>query len=290
MWISGIRPKPVGQRFYVALLATALVAAVGFADHAAAQALSTDDAARRDEAVVAARDGDYVDAIATLETLGSRYPLNLALAHDRITVLAWSGDAIASVDLAEALNPVEAPRYAQIAVAKAARDVQRFEVAAEWYDAAVAQDPQDMDAQMGRVMTAGDAQDGTFVNAFIERNKTVARDNPELLLAEGYALRVIGDYLPALSIYDSFLETEPTHQEALRGQALILRSMLLPTQALALATRHPGILSEAEMERLRADEAAIHLRITARTPYPEESVYQGTDSSLEAIYEQIRRY
>jgi biofilm PGA synthesis protein PgaA len=89
-----------------------------------------------------------------------------------------------------------------------------------------------------------------------------------VLLAGAYLDERSGDLIGALAGYESVLELDPTHRGALRGKALVLRSLLLPSQALELAAAHPGILTEAEVARLRVDEIAVELRLAAKTPYP----------------------
>ena len=242
-------------------------------------------AARREAAIVAAREGDHDAALTTLRALQRDIPEDLATLHDLVTVLAWAEHDSEAVALAAPLSPADAPRYVQLAVAKSARNVQRFDLAAVWYDAALAADHDDPDALAGRLLTAGDARDAAAVRSL------VAGIGPEpnlaIRLAEAYALGAIGESLRALAAYDAVLDRDPGHRAALRGKALVLRSMLLPTQALALATAHPGILTEVEIERLEADEAAIRLRLTARTPYPSESIDEQRQRAVALIEEAL---
>lgn len=284
----GRRPEDSGCLHQVALLVVAFVAASSVVTPAFSQSLSTEDAARREAAVVAARSGDYAEPIATLESLRSRYPTELSLSHDLATILAWAEEDARVVAVAESLIPENAPRYTQMAVAKSARNVQRFDLAATWYDAAIATNPVDVDALSGRLMTAADAGNAAEVRGLIATTNILGIDHIQLELATGYSLRSIGDLLPALSVYDSVLELAPEHPEALRGKALVLRAMLLPTQALALAERFPGILTDDEVDRLNADEAAIAVRLTSRTPYPEPDVYVGWDNSLSLLDQTLR--
>jgi biofilm PGA synthesis protein PgaA len=287
MWMPGYRPKGFGCFPYVASRVAIVAVATGFLSLANAQDLTGDDTARRDAAIIAARGGDYNQALATLDALRTEYPGNVSLIHDEVTVLAWSENDGAALELAADLDPGRAPRYTQLAVAKSARNLKRFDLAAEWYDAALASDANDADALSGRLMTAADAGDRATVRAIIARIDVSASPDLSVALARAYALLTVGDSLPALAAYNAILDAAPDQVDALRGKALVLRSMLLPTQALELAAEHPGILSETEIERLRSDEAAIRLRLTTRTPYPAPSVYQGTERSLASIDEAL---
>jgi biofilm PGA synthesis protein PgaA len=275
------------DRLHYLVVFTAIFASAIAAGQARSQTLPTDDASRRDQAVIAARDGDYPEPLATLEHLVATYPEELSLLHDYVTVLAWSGSATEVVAIAESLDPEIAPRYALLAVAKSARDAQRFDLAASWYDAAIATDPTDRDALLGRLLTAGDAIDALAVQRLVENLDARGIDGTDVSLAKAYAFQNIGETLAALAVYDSVLENVPDHREALRGKALLLRSLLLPTQALELEDRHPGILTAEEIERLKADEAAIRFRLTARTPYLPGSQYEQRDRAIALIDERL---
>ena len=287
MWIRGSPSYGFGRIRYVATCVVAFVVATIVVAPAKSQALSTSDVVRRDEAILAARAGDYPESLTTLEALRAEHPEELSLVYDHITVLAWSNNNAAVVELAESLVPESAPRYAQLAVAKSVRNAQRFDLAASWYDAAIASNPEDIDALAGRLLTAADAGDSASVLSLIETTTALNLDSEPLALARAYGLGEIGESLKALAAYDEVLAVTPDHSEALRGKALVLRSMLLPTQALALADGHAGILTDEEIERLRADEAAIALRLRARTPYPAASLYESRDQSIKEIDDRI---
>jgi len=287
MAIFGKRSKRFDRLHYVTASVVALCAAASFNAPAFSQTLNDLDAARREQAILAARAGEYTEPLATLESLRAQYPENVPLTHDLATVFAWADNHARAVALADQLAPEDAPRYTQLAVAKSARNVQRFDFAATWYDAALANDSDDIDALSGRLLTAGDARDAATVRQLIETIGSEAESNQSLALARAYGLGQIGESLPALRAYDAVLDSEPGQTEALRGKALVLRSMLLPTQALELAAEYPGILSDEEIERLESDQAAIRLRLLARTPYPAPAIYEGRDSSLALIDQQI---
>jgi len=286
--MCGSQPAVFGRIHYVVFFVIAFLTVTTVVTPANSQTLSADDAILREEAILAARAGNYPESLAALEALRVAYPEELSLAHDHITVLAWSDDNTAVAEIAESLAPEDAPRYAQLAVAKAVRNVQRFGLAASWYDAAIASDPEDTDALSGRLLTAADAGDSDTVLTLVADTDALAVQNTQLIVARAYALLAIGKTLEALFAYQDVLANEPSHPEALRGKALVLRAMLLPTQALELAVLHPGILTDIEMERLRADETVIGLRLRARTPYPAPSLYENRDRSIALIDRQIQ--
>ena len=109
------------------------------------------------------------------------------------------------------------------------------------------------------------------------------RASTQVLAAQAYIRRLAGQYVAALQAYEQLLEANPNDAELLRGKALVLRDLLLPTQALALAAAHPGILTDAEIERLKVDALAIQLRLTAETVYPEELDGVLLDETIDEI-------
>ena len=141
MWNSGLRPNGVGWQRYVIWLAAAIVALAGLVAPAFAQTSDADATARRDRAVLAARDGDFDAALDTLRSLRAEYPNDAATRHDLVTVLAWAENDGEAVALAETIDPATAPLYTQLAVAKSARNLRRYDLAARWYDAATISPP-----------------------------------------------------------------------------------------------------------------------------------------------------
>jgi biofilm PGA synthesis protein PgaA len=290
MWTKRLKDEPLRRIADLGLLTASIALLPLFCAPVGAQTMNPRDAAEREAAIESARSGEYESALEVLELLSTTYPDDASLLHDRITVLAWSEDDTAVVALAERLTPREVPRYVQLAVAKSARNLQRYDLAERWYDATLEADATDIDALTGRLMSAGDARDPATVHAFIDAVPATVRGDTRIGLARAYALNAVDEYLGALRAYDDVLAGAPDNADALRGKIYALRSLLLPTQALELAAEHPGLLSESEIERLRADETAIQLRLGVRTPYPDETVAEATERPLERIDEQLQSF
>lgn len=237
----------------------------------------------RAAAVAAARSGDFAGALAELARLQAVDPDNEPLLFDRIVVAGWAEADAQVLDLGLPVGAAKAPPLVQTAVGKAARNLQRFDVAVEWYSQAVADRPADVDARLGLLLAYADKGDRDGVTATLTTFRSAELSQPNVQLARGYALRSTDAGLQALAAYDAVLATAPNHPEALRGKALTLRSVLLPTQALELARSHPGILSDAEMARLEVDEIAVSTRLAARTPYPESVAGDNGAAMVQAL-------
>lgn len=241
--------------------------------------------AERTAAVEAARSGDYAQAIDALESLRAAHPENPALLYDLVAVLGWSENDARALELGLPIGATEAPEYVQLAVAKAARNQRRFDVAAQWYAAATAAEPRNVDARVGLLLAQADLGDRAGVESTLAAFDDTEREQTPVRLARAYALGAIGESFRALSAYGRLLDVDPDNRNALRGKALVLRSMLLPTQALELAEQHPGILTESEIARLRVDELAVRVRLTARTPYPDDVKNENAASMLAKLDE-----
>lgn len=258
------------------MLGLAMFAAVSWAQAPLPASVQAEHAA----AVAAARAGRYAEALTVLERLRAAYPNDPSLLFDQIAVLGWSENDARALALADGLDDAAAPDYVRLAVAKAARNLRRYDVAAERYRRLAGAEPALLDARIGLLMTEADRSNRAGVLAALDSFTATELEAASVQLARAYALRAIGEAFAALSAYDRVLETAPENRDALRGKALTLRSMLLPRQARELAEAHPGILSDAELARLRVDELALRVRLTARTPYPDGERRRMTAATL----------
>ncbi|MEM8768310.1 MAG: poly-beta-1,6 N-acetyl-D-glucosamine export porin PgaA [Pseudomonadota bacterium] len=284
---SSNRPAPpiLGPRtrFVLALLAVLIPLLAGLPVLAAD--LVEEKAALRsaqDAAVELARAGDTANALARLQELRAQHPKNLSLQHDQIVVLFWAEDFTAVLAQAETLAPAATPAYVASAVARSARNVQSFEIAARWYEAARAREPENADLTLGHAMALADLGEARRARDLWLTLPSAAQTSIAGQLTSAYLHRLDQAYVPALTDYDAVLALDPEQVEALRGKILTLQRLLLPRQALSVADDHPGLISARERERLEADALALDLRDALYAPdrrYPFPKVREA----LEAI-------
>ena len=220
------------------------------------------------EAVVLARSGRHEDALRLLAKLRAAAPDDIRLIHDETTVLGWAERDEAVLRNARLLDGVETPAYVAITIAKSARNLGRYGDAAAWYRRALELAPAEIDARVGLAMTLADGGDAAAAAAVLDVLPPEAAQDTSVLLARAYVEQRADRPLAALTLYEQVLAAQPRHEGALRGKALMLRALLLPGEALAVAALHPGVLTDAEIARLEADEAALKVRLTSGTPYP----------------------
>ncbi len=234
-------------------------------------------------AVDLARDGDHDQALDILAELREQDPANRALLYDETVILAWAGDADRTLDNARHIDVTIAPDYVLRTVAATAREAGEYATAIAWYSAMLDRDADDVDARAGLAMSHADAEN------FFEARETIAAANEQqhgsldLVLASAYVNERQGRLMRALADYQAALQIAPGNRVALRGKSLVLRAILLPKQALAVATEHPGILSGEEIVQLEADVVALRIRHGAQSAYPDERRHEGTDRALSEI-------
>jgi biofilm PGA synthesis protein PgaA len=232
--------------------------------------IATELPARHAQAVAWARAGRYDDAVAALAELRQVDATNRGLLYDSILVLGWAERDQQVLELAASIDARDAPLDVARTIAKAARNRREFRLAAAWYEQLIARVPGDTDGRVGLALALSDGGDFTAAQAALEAIDASERSSLPVRLAQAYVEQRAGNSIAALAAYDAILTLDPTHRGALRGKALVLRSLLLPSQALELAAAHPGILTEAEFARLKVDAIAVELRLAAKTPYPPE--------------------
>lgn len=246
------------------------IAACGFADVCAQAADDAPAAERHAHAIEILRRGDHDAATEILRGLYEQSPETDAYLYDYIVALAWSQQDAVALTLEPELDLQSTPLYVVDAIAKSARNARAYEIAAKWYLRAIDVEPQNLDFRIGLALThaeAGQYGEADSVFAALPREQ---RASTTVLAAQAYVQRLAGQHVAALQAYEQLLETSPNDPELLRGKALVLRDLLLATQALELAAEHPGILTPAEIQRLEVDALAIQLRLAADTIYPEE--------------------
>jgi biofilm PGA synthesis protein PgaA len=233
-----------------------------------------------DRAVALARDGAFEESLRLLGELRSRAPDDLTLLYDETAVLAWAGEDARAATNARSIERKSAPDYVLDAAAKAFRNTGDYAQAVDWYGSLLVRDDHNLEARLGLFLSHVDSgAAGQARHALAETPEDQLND-ARVPLAEAYLLRKEGREFDALARYQRALDLDSGNREALRGQALVLRELLMPGQALALAAEYPGILSDTEIAQLQLDVAAVEIRQGSQAVYPVARRYEGTDRAL----------
>lgn len=245
-------------------------------------------AERQHQAVELARQGDHESALLTLRALIEQYPDSPSLRHDEIVVSFWAGAYSDALTAAATLDPEKTPSYVAAAIARSARNTGNLELAAHWYRQALKTAPDDLDLRLGLAMTLAESGEHRQARQMVDTLPETRRKTDAVLLASGYLHRQDRAWIPAINEYDQVLVRNPNQREALQGKVAALQGLLLPEQALVIAGAHPGLLGEAEIERLEADALALNLRHALWAP---DKRYPFTDvrRSLSRIEMRLRQ-
>lgn len=269
-----------------ALLCRGLVPALLVAGLFLAPPAYADFQSRQDEAAYLARGGNYDEALAILADLRTEYPAKAGLLYDQVVILVWSGADSEALAVADELVMDNTPVWVAVAAGKAARNVQQFDLAIDWYTAGLRADPVNLDARLGLAMALADAGRAADARAALKQTAPSVQDSIPVLLTSAYLFQRENMYVPAVNEYDRVLQREPGQQEALRGKAYALQELLLPAEALKLARANPGLMSAADQVRLEGDALALELRRAIQVPdqvYP----YPAINLALAHIDERL---
>lgn len=283
--VASLRPAPAVQ-----------------ADHSA----ETSPRELRLRAVEQARAGQLKEALAMLEELHRRHPEDPLVTGDYLVVLQWAGESSRVLELAEGLDLGSAPVYAVEAVARAARDLGRFERAAQLFERAVALrpagGPDSLAPRLALAATLAEAGRREEAGALAAELEAEHPADPRVLMTAGYVHRRLGEHLEAAEAYHRVLELEPAPDRESLRQAFRLRVLSLADLGAIGASRDlarrgedhfSGALTAADRHRLRGDLAAQRVRWGGLPPEdaaaPPAQRHAATDRAIEMLQENLAR-
>lgn len=237
----------------------------------------------RKQAVQSARSGDYASAVTTLEQLLVSDANNVGVLHDLLIILGWNQQDRKVLRLAERLNPETAPVDVLETLAKSSRNIADFEQSVRWYELAISRSPSGLESHLGLAMVYGEMGQHEEALRLLRSVSIDEHQRSQLLMAEAYIHSSREDYGQAIAACEKVLAINPNHRGALRSKMLAMRSLLLPDQALEIASAHPGILTEDELAQLRSDWAAVQIRWANETVKDKSSADHPLDDTLKEI-------
>ena len=243
-----------------------------------------------DAAVDLARRGRLDEALALLDRLGTQNPRDLGIARDRIVISTWAGRDSDAVRLFEAMPAADQPDYLVEAVARAYRNLHRYDRAlALYHDGAVRYKTNGVLAA-GEIETRADAGDAAGAVTLAEQMLKERGDTATLLMAAVYAANAAGAPVDALRYLDRLLARDPGNREAKRQRILAIESMGAPELALGMARAEPGLMTLEEMQRLEGSVAAQLVRWGTITPASDVTRYATTDRAIALLDALIARW
>ena len=219
----------------------------------------------REQAVQIGRSGDYEPAIAILKRVLQRDSDNAGALHDLLIILGWNEQDREVLHLADRLESQTAPVDVLETLARSSRNVGDFEQSVRWYKLAISNSPGRLDGHLGLAMVYADMDRQEEALRTLHAVSIDKHRRPRLLMAEAYIHSSRADYGQTIATCDAILAIEPNHRGALRSKMLAMQHLLLPEQALEIASAHPGILTDDEFAQLRSDWAAVQIRWANQT-------------------------
>ena len=244
----------------------------------------------REQSVQIGRSGDYDSAIAILERLLERDSGNAGALHDLLIILGWSERDREVLGLADRLEPRTAPVDVLETVAKSARNIGDFEQSVRWYELAISSSPARLDGHLGLAMAYADLDRQEEALRTLHSVSIDKHRRPRLLMAEAYIHSSWADYGQTISTCDAILIIDPNHRGALRSKVLAMQHLLLPEQALEIASAHPGILTEDELAQLRSDRAAVQIRWANQTVKSKSTADKPLEITLNEMADISRQF
>ncbi len=230
----------------------------------------------------AGNDGAGVDSarLRALEATVRRDPGNARALHDYVEALGAAGRDAEIVALLPRIDRGSAPVDILARAGRAASNLKRFDLAVEYYHAALARAPARADLIAGLAYSLTDAGRPAEAVALLEGQRRLAWRQIPLLEAWSEALRAQGDDAQGLLMQERILTLDPNNREAQRNRVFTLARLGAPHRALEIAAQSPGLLSGEELLRLRSDRAAIATRWGAAVDANAPDRFAGTDSAL----------
>jgi len=239
-----------------------------------------------DQLIRQARDGSYTPALVLLRQLPAPQQ-SAGQISDHLQIASWAGLDAEVVSVYETQGAQRTlPTQALAAVARAYRNLKRWDDAERLYRQAMEREPQNADLQLGLAITEADGGDPQ--DAVRRAREQVARqpNDPARRMALGYALTRSGANSDALFEYDQAFVRASDKPEVIREYLFALERARLPEPALRLAQRHPGLIDAAATRRLEGELAAERVRLAELPTRTEQERFVVADRAL-ADYDRL---
>lgn len=203
-----------------------------------------------------ARGGHPEQAIPVLRELTDHYPNRLNYRYDYLQVLLWANHDEEVLKQAEALNLEKAPAYVVETVAKAARNLKKFDRAAELYRLAESKAHKRLPTLIGLGMLMLDTnKTDQAITHFEQLNKSLP-DTSELQAALGMAQEQANRLNDAEHSYREALQLQADNSDAIAGLIRVQSKLHHYSDAIDFAKQHRESLSDKAQAQLLWDYAA----------------------------------
>ncbi len=235
------------------------------------------------QAVLQARQGEYLPAIKTLKMLYQQHPQNDSLLYDLVVVLFWAGKETEAIQYFTRINSYQAPNRVLELMAKMARNAKQFRMALRYYQQLLDRDNTLKSARLGFAMTLAETGKAREARLDLQQYLRENQDNQDILLALIYISELEGDIVWQAEYLRQLQILNPQDRKITRRYLSVLGSLGAHHLALAIADAIPDLLNVIERARLMADVAATEIRWGELRALSLDQRYFDTDRSLEDL-------
>jgi len=213
------------------------------------------------EALSFAREGETDLALEQLAYLHAQFPDRTQYHYDYIAILGWAERDDDVLTHADQMVFSQLPPYILETIGKSARNLKRYDLAVQAYQAAVARAPQRLQSRLGLALALSEDKKGDeALTVLADYVVTEASGRIAVLEAQAYVNIVSKQYFAALARYEKILQLAPDHRIARRGRILMTHRLGAPHLAASMMEKSPGLLSDNEVSAINSDVAAISIR------------------------------
>ncbi len=239
-----------------------------------------------DQLIRQARDGSYTPVLVFLRQLPVAQQ-STGQISDHLQIASWAGLDAEVISVYETQGAQRTlPTQTLGAVARAYRNLKRWDEAERVYRLALQREPQNTDLQLGLAMTEADGGDPQDAVRRAREQVAGQPNDPARRMALGYALTRSGANSDALFEYDQAFVRATDKPEVMREYLFALERARLPEPALRLARRHPGLIDAAATRRLEGELAAERVRLADLPTRTEKERFVVADRAL-ADYDRL---
>lgn len=235
-----------------------------------------------------AQQGQFTDALLQFEGLIKFHPDNRRYYYDYIAVLGWAEHDQQVVDQLPRLKVSETPVYVLETVAKSARNLRKFQTSIDVYRASLQKDKRRVQGRRGLAMALVDNGQPDEALQVLDAAPRDQAGSLEILEARAYVLSMRQDYFSALALYEKISSVAPEHRDARRGQALAIARLGAPHQALRMARKSPGLLTQEVLDAIEADAVATEIRWGRLRQGPSAQRYLLTDKAISWLHDKLQ--
>ena len=253
-------------------------------------ALEIEEAAyqQQETAVNLAQRGEYESAVKILKSLVSKYPAEKRFLYDYIVVLSWSDQQELAFQNFQKLNIRSVPDYVLKAVAKAARDNKKFNIAINAYSELLSRNPDDFDSYIGYLLAKADIGETEYALQSLLKIKQQHRYHLQYLEALAYVYGVIDNYLKQAHYYQAYLEIKPDDQRIRRQYITSLKNLGATKLALDQIKQYPDTMNSNEIDDIQLDFASQYIRWGILPTRNYKNRFDDTDHAIR-IYNQFEQ-